>query len=220
MHSRCSALLSLSLILPGRRRTPNLQTYCLRALPAGASRYAPAVSSTAGHPRRSCMPCKMSCTFLAQLALSGGLLWLVQVVPLATWSLACINFVVVLLLCSSPDSTKLLLASQPVLGVIASNNLSCLTVFRRLFLAHYHNLLIMGFSAIPAPFTTLWALARATITLLNLFGYRVSALRLFSSSQPLYALLTCALRNLGSPRFRASSRPSRSSSFKFPSYLA
>ncbi len=41
---KCTAVLglafSLSLILPGRRRTLNLQTHCLRALP-WVSRYAP-----------------------------------------------------------------------------------------------------------------------------------------------------------------------------------
>ncbi len=73
---------SLSLILPGRRRTPKLpQAYCAGALPAGgASRYALRCESTTGPSScRSCMPCKMSCRTSSRLHFAFSLCGLLGV---------------------------------------------------------------------------------------------------------------------------------------------
>ncbi len=65
MHSRCSTPFSLSLILPGRRRTlKSLERIALRALPAGVCYALRCESTTAGHLVLMSLAClaKMSCT--------------------------------------------------------------------------------------------------------------------------------------------------------------
>ncbi len=120
------AFFFLSLILPGRRRHQNLQThYALRAPPAGASRYALHCDSTAGQAR--CMPCKMSCIAPHQLAFSSAVSGFVRGRPLATWSPLAITLGCPVVLCSSSDSTKLLLAPQPCIASLRPIQPSCLS---------------------------------------------------------------------------------------------
>ncbi len=74
------------LILPGRRRTLNLQTYCLAAA-LGVRHYAPARSLQL-RPSVGLHACKMpsSFTVLSSFLVSAGLFGFVQSRPLATWS--------------------------------------------------------------------------------------------------------------------------------------
>ncbi len=131
MKSAVLGSLSFVSILPGRRRTPNLQTW-----PAGVACVAPRARcepTTAGHPW-SCMPCKMSCT--SSRLFSSGSPWLRPSRP-ATYHWACTT-----LGCpcsgSSSDSRQSSLGLNPVLRRCVQYVLSCLTVFC-CFSAHdYH----------------------------------------------------------------------------------
>ncbi len=125
-------LFFLSLILPGRRRTLNLQTQLLRALlPRCVLRYALREPTPRADPRRSCMPCKIMHVFTAQLAFSlCGLLGFCPVVPsqhghrfAQSWLSRCSA--------QSLDSTKLLGSSTLYYHCVQYNSVAW-TVFRRL----------------------------------------------------------------------------------------
>ncbi len=90
------------LILPGRRRTLNLQTLSSGRCPWCVSRYALRCESTTVGPRESCMPCKAR--------LHGSASPLVSAVslasssrPLATWSPLAITLGLSCCSCSSSD---------------------------------------------------------------------------------------------------------------------
>ncbi len=124
---RCLGLLPflLSLILPGRRRTLNLQTlvFAGRCL-VGVSRYAPRCeSTTAGHPRRSCMPCKTSRIVHGSARLSVcGLLASSKSSFRATWRHRFHNSRLSLLLLLVLRLDKAFLASSTPYCVIASTS--------------------------------------------------------------------------------------------------
>ncbi len=85
MHFACSALSFLFVLICQVADDANLQTSCLlRALPVGVSRYAPAESTTAGHPRIG-LACsgKMSHRHHGSARLTLAVSWLGPSVPLA-----------------------------------------------------------------------------------------------------------------------------------------
>ncbi len=109
MHSRCSALPFSLFDFASRRRTLSLQT--LRACPPGVCVALRASLSLqlAGHPRGSCMPCKIMHVFTAQLAFGlCGLLKRAASIVLCNMVTACNNFLgfVPLLSCFRPQTRQ------------------------------------------------------------------------------------------------------------------
>ncbi len=125
--SRCSASAFFFVFDFTGRLTPNLQTHIFAGCSVVcASRYAlRCESTTAGHcSNLACLArCHMYVPHAQLFLVLRGLLGFVQVVSFATWSLLVITLGCPVALCSSSDSTKLLLASTPYC-VIASNTSS------------------------------------------------------------------------------------------------
>ncbi len=159
IHSRCSALPFLVFEIFARW-TLNLQTHCAAGVARGcASRYALRCRIQRGPSScKSCMPCKMSYVFTAQL-LSLLLLGYVRVVSLGFMVTACNSFGFPHPpSCFRPQAGKLLAApSTPAICVIASNRPQLLTVFRRFASLRCHHLVGGGiFHQYLRIIATLW----------------------------------------------------------------
>ncbi len=182
--------------LPGRRRTLNLRRRIVFVLLLACARATrSAVSPQPWPSRRSCMPCKMSCTSSRSVSLLSCGLWFRPVV-LATWSLLA-QFRLSCCL-ARPQTRQKPSGSSTSRCHCVQYVLSCLTVQAPCFCPLINTLLISGFSAIPACaiIADAFTLARATIPLASSsawFGYRVSFRSpLLGASQPLTASASTA----------------------------
>ncbi len=153
-------LFLLSLILPGRRRTPNLQTLPCGRCPQGCASHltrSAVVYNCGPSSCGSCMPCKMSCTSSRLSSWSLRSHGFVQVVHShCLWSPRSHSRCPLLLLVLRLD--KGFSGSSTPYCVIARYILSCNGSSGACFSAQLIIILLIGrFSAIPAPsLQTLW----------------------------------------------------------------